>query len=75
MSMSRNNFNVNRNNYGSTYQVSAVLNLGRRVELIGGLRALADGRYLERQIKLAMNITPGPVGGECWDQGRCIASV
>lgn len=65
VSMSRNAVNANRNTASPTYQVSAVLNDGSKVTLVGGLRELADARYLERLIELAMNIAPQPVAGEC----------
>lgn len=64
-SMSRNGMNANRTTAATIYQVSAVLNDGSKVKLIGGLRELTDARYLERQIELAMSIKPQPVAGEC----------
>jgi hypothetical protein len=54
-----------RNNSASTYQLSAMLNDGRKIKLVTGLRELGDALYLEKQIEVAMNIVPQPVAGEC----------
>ena len=55
----------NQGNSTGNYDLSAILIDGSKVKLIRGLKELSDARYLERQLKSAMNIAPMPVDGEC----------